>query len=97
MRCRCPTNPAVQLAGDAKVFVGSSHFELIWAFVGSIFGMEAFQADIWQCGEEIALASAREPGAEANDMSSVRSVLSYTERATFANLRRSTEIVVGTS
>ena len=86
MRCRCPANPAVDFAGVAKIFQVASSFEIIWALVGSIFCMEASQADVWQRGEEIALASAGETGAGANDMSSVRSFLSYIERATFTNL-----------
>ena len=69
-----------------KKLIIVTFFEIIWAFAGPTFYFEASQADVWQCGEEIALASDGEPGAGANEMSSVRSLLSYTESATFTRL-----------
>ena len=60
--------------------------EKVFARVGPTFYFETSQADVWQRGQEIALVGAGDSGAGANTMSSVRSALSHTERATFNTL-----------
>ena len=61
MHCICSANPGVSFAYLAKILQVTAFLEIIWAFVGPIFFSEASQADVWQCGEEIALTSAGEP------------------------------------